>query len=72
MFKVFKRYSPCSGIYLRLKGKISVGGNSRKRSFTIRVGTYSFSSKDIKLEYTQFHLLTQTGILGVKLIVSFK
>ena len=71
MYAIYKKYTPCQGIFLRVKGKIAVGGNSRKRSFIVKIGTFTFTSKKIKLEYTQFYLLTETGILGVKLIFSF-
>ena len=70
MFRMFKRYRECCGVYIRFKGKISVGGNSRKRAFIVRIGKLSFTNKQLKLEYTQFHLVTQTGVLGVKLILS--
>jgi len=68
---VYKRYTSCVGFYLRIKGKIAVGGNSRKRSFITKYGKKSFSAKQLKINYIDFFLLSETGVLGVKLLFSF-
>jgi hypothetical protein len=71
LFLVYRRYTSCVGFYFRLKGKISVGGNSRKRSFIVKQGKRAFTTKNLKLNYTDFFLLSETGILGVKFFFSF-
>jgi hypothetical protein len=72
LFLVYRRYTPCLGFYLRVKGKIAVGGNARKRNFIVKQGARSLTSKNLKINYVDFSLLTGTGVLGVKLLFSFR
>ena len=55
------------GFKLRLKGKISVGGNSRSRVLFYRVGDTSHSKMSNKIAYDLSYINTFTGILGFKL-----
>jgi len=71
LFLVYRRYTSCVGLYLRIKGKIAVTGNARKRSFIVKLGKRSFTQKTLKIHYTDFFLLTESGILGVKFLFSF-
>ena len=55
------------GFKLRLKGKISVGGNSRSRVLFYRVGDTSHSKMSNKIAYDLSYINTFTGVLGFKL-----
>ena len=55
------------GFKLRLKGKISVGGNSRARSLSHRIGETSNSKMIHKVAYDLSYVNTFTGVLGFKL-----
>lgn len=55
------------GFKLRLKGKISVGGNSRSRVLFYRVGDTSHTKMSNKVAYDLSFINTFTGVLGFKL-----
>ena len=55
------------GLKLRLKGKISVGGNSRSRVLFYRVGDTSHSKMSNRVAYDLSYINTFTGVLGFKL-----
>ena len=55
------------GFKLRLKGKISVGGNSRSRVLFYRVGDTSHSKMVNRVAYDLSYINTFTGVLGFKL-----
>jgi len=55
------------GFKLRLKGKISVAGNARTRSLSLRVGDTSHSKMDNRVAYDLSYVGTFTGVLGFKL-----
>ena len=55
------------GFKLRLKGKISVGGNSRSRVLFYRVGDTSHSKMANRVAYDLSYINTFTGVLGFKL-----
>lgn len=52
------------GIKIRLKGKISVAGNSRKRVRLYRFGQTSYSNMDLKVLHSYKTISTFTGVLG--------
>lgn len=52
------------GIKIKLKGKISVAGNSRKRTILFRSGKNSYSTVDLKVLYTSDTVETFTGVMG--------
>ena len=55
------------GFKLRLKGKISVAGNSRSRILFFRVGDTSHSKMSSKIAYDLSYVNTFTGVMGFKL-----
>jgi hypothetical protein len=55
------------GFKLRLKGKISVAGNARTRTLSLRVGDTSHSKMDNRVAYDLSYVETFTGVLGFKL-----
>ena len=52
------------GFKLRLKGKISVAGNSRKRSILYRIGKTSHTTVGLKVVHTMDTIVTFTGVMG--------
>ena len=52
------------GFKVRLKGKISVAGNSRKRSILYRSGITSHSNCSVRVVHTFSTINTFTGVLG--------
>ncbi|HRP26166.1 hypothetical protein [Thauera sp.] len=60
-----------NGFFFKIKGKISVTGNAKKRSSVIRFGNVSLSSKYLKLEYEEGEINTRVGILGYKMFLCY-
>lgn len=54
------------GLKIKLKGKISAAGNSRKRSIIYRVGKTSNSELDLKVDFTESTINTFTGVMGFR------
>jgi|TARA_B100000780_G_scaffold77660_1_gene52513 ribosomal protein S3 len=52
------------GFKVKLKGKISVAGNSRKRSILYRIGKTSHASNNLKVVHTTDTIVTFTGVMG--------
>ena len=59
------------GLKFRLKGKISVGGNSRKRTHAFQSGKVSFSTKKYRVLSASSVLATFTGALSFRFWVFF-
>ena len=60
---VFKRLN-VRGLKIKLKGKISVAGNSRKRTILYRVGKTSHSQVSLKVVTEFSTIVTFTGVMG--------
>jgi ribosomal protein S3 len=54
------------GFKVKLKGKISVAGNSRKRSILYRVGKTSHSTIDVRVIHNLSLVNTFTGVMGLQ------
>ena len=52
------------GLKIRLKGKISAAGNSRKRTILYRVGETSHSKLNLRVSHTHQTINTFTGVMG--------
>jgi ribosomal protein S3 len=52
------------GLKLKLKGKISAAGNSRKRCILYRIGETSHSKVDLKVVHEFQTINTFTGVMG--------
>lgn len=59
------------GLKLKLKGKISVAGNSRKRVMLYRFGLTSYSKVDLRVLHEAHTINTFTGVLGFQLWLFF-
>jgi len=55
------------GFKLKLKGKISVGGNSRTRTIFYRVGNTSHTTFNNKIAYDLSYIYTFTGLIGFQI-----
>ena len=56
----------CKGLRIRLKGKISAAGNSRKRSISLSFGKVSYSTLDIKCVSNDTPVSTFTGAMCLR------
>lgn len=56
----------CKGLRIRLKGKISAAGNSRKRSISLSFGKVSYSTLDIKCVSDDTPVSTFTGAMCLR------
>lgn len=57
------------GLRIRLKGKISAAGNSRKRTILYRVGKSSHSTVDLRVSQESLLVNTFTGVIDRKSVV---
>lgn len=55
------------GFKVKLKGKISVAGNARKRTVLYRFGKNSYSSIELKTLYSYDTISTFTGVQGLQI-----
>jgi ribosomal protein S3 len=67
MFSTFFKTIGAKGFKVKLKGKISAAGNSRKRSIMYRFGKCSYSSVNLKCLYASETVNTFTGVQGLQL-----
>lgn len=59
------------GLKIKLKGKISVAGNSRKRTILYRTGETSHSKIDLRVSHTQKVISTFTGVMGFQVWIFY-
>ena len=60
------------GFKVKLKGKISVAGNSRKRTILYRVGKTSHATCSLKVIHNFSTIVTFTGVLGFQVWIFIK
>lgn len=60
-----------SGLYVKIKGKIGVGGNLKKRKYSLRLGSFSFTKKNQKLSYNRDSIRTYSGVLGFEVYLTY-
>lgn len=60
------------GFFFYLSGKISGGGNSKKKHYVVKHGKYSLTNKMLKLKFKKGLIYTKTGVMGYKFMVSYK
>jgi ribosomal protein S3 len=68
---IFQSHLGINGFFLKIKGKISVTGNAKKRSTTVRFGSIDISTKCKKFEYEEGEIHTKVGVLGYKMFLSY-
>ena len=54
------------GFSVKLKGKISSAGNSRKKVISYKIGKTSQSSFNLRVNQTFKKIITFTGVMGFK------
>ena len=59
------------GFSVKLKGKISSAGNSRKKVITYKIGKTSQSSFDLRVNQTFKKIVTFTGVMGFKVAIYY-
>lgn len=59
------------GIKLKLKGKISVGGNSRKRTIVFTQGKTSFAEVNLRVSHHKQTIGTFTGVQGLQVWIFY-
>ncbi len=59
------------GFKVKLKGKISVAGNSRKRTILFRAGKTSYTSVNLRVIYHKGTIVTFTGVMGFQIWIFF-
>jgi hypothetical protein len=60
------------GIYIKIKGKIGVGGSLKKKIFVFKKGVFSFTKKNQKINYTRDAIRTYSGVLGFEAYIAYK
>jgi len=60
------------GLYIKIKGKIGVGGNSKKKKYNFKKGSFSFTKKNQKLSYNKDVIRTYSGVLGFEIYLTYK
>ena len=68
---LYKNYLKIKGVYLKISGKVGVGGSSKKRKNYSIFGEVSNSNKDLKQTRSEFIISTKSGILGIKFIIYY-
>jgi hypothetical protein len=61
----------CLGFYFKLRGKIGVGGNSKKKAYLIKIGNNSLTTKKLKVNFKGGNIRTLVGTLGFTLMLFF-
>ena len=59
------------GLKIKLKGKISSAGNSRKKSILYRIGETSFTNLNIRVSYGTETVVTFTGVMGLSVAIFY-
>lgn len=66
-FLYFLQELGIKGLKIKLKGKISVAGNSRKRTILYRLGKTSHGESKLKVVHTMDTIVTFTGVMGFQI-----
>lgn len=71
LFKYLNIYLKIRGLKFQLKGKISLGGNSKKKLFSFNLGSYSLTKKNNYLYFNKNNVNTLSGSLGFYIFIFF-
>jgi hypothetical protein len=61
----------CWGFYFKIRGKIGVGGNSKKKKYLIRLGRHSLTTKKLIFVSNHGNIRTLVGSLGFTLYLFY-
>jgi hypothetical protein len=67
----FFKSSKLNGIYLDIRGKVGVTGDSKKRHFLLKYGYCSMSRKALNINPYYGLVNTKTGVLGITFILFY-
>ena len=59
------------GFFLKVKGKLSVAGNAKKKVFFYKIGKVNLSKKINKIEHSQGLIKSTYGVLGLNMFLSY-
>lgn len=68
--QIFKELG-IKGLKIRLKGKISSAGNSRKKSILYRIGETSHSKLNLRVLNEVDTVVTFTGVMGLSVSIFY-
>ena len=71
LFRYFKFFFNIKGIFFKIKGKIALSKNSKKKKFVIKLGSYSLVKKDNFVNFNKNLIKTITGVLGYVIFIFF-
>lgn len=69
--KVFFLKTNTKGVFFSMRGKISLAGDSKKKTIFVKYGKHSTSQKNLNLNIVHDQIKTETGVLGVTLGLFF-
>ena len=69
--KVFFFKTNTKGVFFSMRGKISLAGDSKKKTIFVKYGKHSTSQKNLNLNIVHDQIKTETGVLGVTLGLFF-
>jgi ribosomal protein S3 len=67
----FLKLNKIKGFKFDIRGKVGVTGNAKKRHVMFSFGRLSFSKKRTRLDYQQGLVFTNTGVLGVTMLLFY-
>lgn len=70
-FKYLKNYLNFNGLKFLIKGKISLGGNSKKKKQYCSLGSFSLTKKNTYINFNKNYINTISGTLGLFFFIFF-
>jgi len=71
LFKYLNIFFKIKGFKFLLKGKIALGGNSKKKNFKLNLGSCSLTKKTSIINYNKDFIKTISGTLGYCIFIFF-
>lgn len=71
IFSIYKLVLGIFGLYIKISGKLGVGGNLKKRNYVFKIGNFSFTKKKQKLAYTCGIVRTYSGVLSLNIYLVY-
>nr|QIB71991.1 cytochrome c-type biogenesis protein CcmF_ii [Gruberia lanceolata] len=71
LYPILKSYFGILGLKVKFKGKIGKVGSFRKKRFVIKEGIYSYSNINLRLIESRGQVFTDTGVIGLQIILSY-
>lgn len=68
---IYMNLFKCTGYCFNIKGKLGVGGNSKKRRYGLKIGINTLTTKDVKFTFNKGIVRTSVGVLGFKQVLHY-